>query len=277
MKFNLKKYLLKFSQITIALMFILTLVGVNVKNLKAVEVKSDVGALVEFKETQIEYANELINQPNLKKESQKAREAYFDNLMTKQREEKKRLEEEARLAEIARQQEEARLAEIARQQEEARQAEIAAEAARQEKIKAAQTQAAQGQSMSVNADGSFKSYMSYKALTNTRSPQYRLQQGATTVNGFRMYDGYYMVALGSYYGSQIGAKYRITFGDGQSINCILGDQKANSDTDSTNSYMVRDGSIVEFIVDTASLSHASRSSGNIQEFKGRVVSIQRIG
>lgn len=277
MKFNLKKYLLKFSQMTIALIFMLALINVNITSLKALEVKSEVGALVAFQEEQIDYANTLINQPNLQQESQEARDTYFENLMAKQREEKKRLEEEARLAEIAKQQEEARLAEIARQQEEARQAAIAAEAARQEQIKAAQSQVAQGQSMSVRADGSFKSYMSYRALTNTRTPQYRLQQGATTVNGFRMYDGYYMVALGSYYGSQIGAKYRITFGDGQSINCILGDQKANCDTDSTNSYMVRDGSIVEFIVDTASLSHASRSSGNIQEFKGRVVSIQRIG
>ena len=51
----------------------------------------------------------------------------------------------------------------------------------------------------VPSNNSFKAYMSYTAITNTSSPQYKLQQQAYTGNyGIRMVDDRYCIAVGSY-------------------------------------------------------------------------------
>lgn len=119
-----------------------------------------------------------------------------------------------------------------------------------------------GRGVSVNDNG-FKSYMDYRAITNTGSKQYTLQySGAYTSSGYRMYDGNYMVALGSRFGA-VGSKGMVTFSDGSSIPIIIGDIKADAHTDSSNTYHLSDGSVIEFIVDTGSISSMARQMGSM--------------
>lgn len=125
----------------------------------------------------------------------------------------------------------------------------------------------------------FKSYMDYRTITSTGSPQYRLQQQANSVNGFRMLGGRYMIALGSAFG-KVGDHVTIVLESGVSIPCIIGDIKADHHTDSSNKVHLSDDSIIEFIVDTGSLSGKIKSTGDCSyaehiNLQGRVKSILR--
>lgn len=126
---------------------------------------------------------------------------------------------------------------------------------------------------------SFKTYMSYKCISSS-SPQGKLQKKAyTSPNGLRKVDKYYCIALGSYYGSKIGTKYKITLSSGKYFWGILADQKANCHTNSTNQYTLRNGDVIEFIVDTPKLPSSVRISGDISsisKFKGKVKKIEKV-
>lgn len=110
----------------------------------------------------------------------------------------------------------------------------------------------------------FKSYEDYRMITSTSSKQYKLQHSLAYTGdyGIRMVNGRYCVAVGSYYTTKIGTYLDIVLKNGEVIRAILGDQKADKDTDSTNR-MHPDGSAVEFIVDKYSLSGKIRRSGNV--------------
>lgn len=125
--------------------------------------------------------------------------------------------------------------------------------------------------------GSFKSYMDYRAITNKSSTQWKLQQQATTNMGYRMYDGCYMVAVGSGVG-EVGKRGKLTLTNGLTYDIIVGDQKANKDTDGSNIYHKSDGSAIEFIVDKRTLSSTAKRMGDISycsnvNFSGAVKSI----
>ena len=132
--------------------------------------------------------------------------------------------------------------------------------------------------------GRFKSFMPYRKSSGrsifcTTSPQYRLQQKAYTAdNGIRKVKGRYCVAVGSRYATKIGTKLDIEMKSGKVIKCILADQKANADTDSTNSYHLCDNSVAEFIVDTRTLDSRAKRSGNIgsigNKFAGPIARIR---
>lgn len=128
-------------------------------------------------------------------------------------------------------------------------------------------------------DGSFKTYMDYRAITNKRSWQWGLQTRAYTNNeGFRMIDDKYLVALGTYYSNGYGEEFIITLNNGKQLNVMVGDIKANRHTDSTNRYIVRNGNIVEFIVDTNMLNNMSRRMGNVSYsgLHGGITKIEKI-
>lgn len=129
----------------------------------------------------------------------------------------------------------------------------------------------------------FKSYMDYRCITNTNSSQYKLQKYAwTDENGLRRYDDYYLVALGSYYSSTVGDCFKITLDTGETFDVMVGDCKADCDTDSTHMYHpMRDGSgnVIEFIVDTKELPKEVRRMGTVSAidiFEGNVESIEKI-
>lgn len=150
-----------------------------------------------------------------------------------------------------------------------------------------------------NINSSFKTWMDYKAITNRKSPQYRLlrnwgwidYEGFIRFNGERnlgITDDYYAIALGSYYGSKIGTKYRITLSTGKVFYGVLADQKADIHTNSTHQY-AGNNDVVEFLVNTSYsselpggsnlLNSKVRSAGSANVYmplNGSVTQIERI-
>lgn len=128
--------------------------------------------------------------------------------------------------------------------------------------------------------GSMKSYMSYKAITNTRSKQYQLQKQAVTdpTTGIRTVNGDYCVAIGSGWGCGIGDRILVTLQGGKTFNAIVADAKADAHTNSDNKTTTHDRSVVEFVVDIPALPRSVRISGNVgtlDQFSGGVVSITK--
>lgn len=132
---------------------------------------------------------------------------------------------------------------------------------------------------SIDDFGSFKSYMSYKALTSKSSIQYKIQQSAwTDEEGLRRYDDYYMVATGSAYGS-VGDILRVKLTNGTVFTAVKGDMKADKDTDEQNKICIHDKSVIEFIVDTQTLNKTAKKLGNVSclGFEGPIESIEVVG
>lgn len=128
-------------------------------------------------------------------------------------------------------------------------------------------------------DTAFKSYMSYRAITNTDSSQYKLQKRCwTDANGLRRYKTYYVVALGSYYADHIGQTFRVTTSEGNEFECIVGDFKADRDTDGKNQYTPMEGRkcVVEFVVDTYILDKTAKKMGDISYIEGFGGDIEQI-
>lgn len=108
-----------------------------------------------------------------------------------------------------------------------------------------------------------KSYMPYQAITSKSSDQYKLQKIAYTgMYGIRQINGRFCIAVGSAYTTQIGQYIDLVLQDGTIIPCILGDCKANNDTNESNTLTI-DGSLAEFIVDIPILSRTVTYTGDI--------------
>lgn len=128
--------------------------------------------------------------------------------------------------------------------------------------------------------GRCKTYAYYTACNIPTTPQYQLLNSpdchTDEETGIRMVDDCYCVALGSFYGSAIGTKYRITFSTGNSINVILCDQKANCHTDKNNQYAVAHRDIMEFYVEKGKVpSTVHGDYGRLPQFKGKIISIEK--
>ena len=140
-------------------------------------------------------------------------------------------------------------------------------------------------------DSSFKTYMPWQAwLGSQNSAQYKFyknygwidSQGfvrCTAEKELGIPDDYYMVALGSYYGTTLGTKYRITLDTGRVFYAILGEFKDNAHTNSSNQYSLNNNDIVEFVVDTNTLNPNVKISGSANSYmplNGRVTKVERI-
>ena len=133
-----------------------------------------------------------------------------------------------------------------------------------------------------SGDTAFKSYMSYRAITNTRSAQYQLQQKCWTDDeGLRRLNDDYVIALGTYYAEYIGERFKITLDTGESFTAVIGDFKADRHTDSKHQYYDSGNgrkNIVEFVVDTRELTRKARRMGDISYisgFEGNIRSIEK--
>ncbi|MCM1578415.1 MAG: hypothetical protein NC078_06425 [Ruminococcus sp.] len=134
-----------------------------------------------------------------------------------------------------------------------------------------------------DVDTGFKTYMDYRAITNKRSAQYKLQQQAyTDEQGLRRIDDDVCVALGTGYASKCGERFEITLDSGNTFTAIVGDIKSDAHTDSTNRYVELSegrGDMVEFIVDTKELDKKIRRMGSIggyEEYSGSVTNIVKL-
>ncbi len=127
---------------------------------------------------------------------------------------------------------------------------------------------------------SMKSYMDYRAITNKSSAQYKLQQKNsvyTDNEGFRRIGNNYMVAIGTYFESNVGQEVEIELSSGTKFNAIVSDIKSDKHTDSMH-LSHPDGSVVEFLVDQKNLLPIIRKMGDcsyseVINLSGDVVSI----
>lgn len=134
-------------------------------------------------------------------------------------------------------------------------------------------------------DTSFFAYMDGKTITNKESAQYCfIQKCRIDDNGLYRMDDDYVVAMGSYYSTYIGQRFRVTLDNGNSFFVSLGDCKSDVHTDDLHQYRAAGyngtkKNVVEFIVDTKSLDNEVAFTGNVGAypfFKGNIASIERV-
>lgn len=112
-----------------------------------------------------------------------------------------------------------------------------------------------------------KSYLDYKSITLKSSRQYRIQKRYAETDpetGIRTVDGKYCIALGSYFSRNVGQYVDLVLANGEEIPCVVGDAKADLDTNENNS-IGKDGSVSEFIIDKEYIDHSVKKSGDISD------------
>jgi len=125
----------------------------------------------------------------------------------------------------------------------------------------------------------FKSYMDYRTITNTSSIQYYIQSNYayTGEYGIRQVNDRFCVAIGSYFGVEIGQYFDLILENGVVIPCVMGDAKADKDTDSQNIFHAS-GCCSEFIVDDDALLSSILLHGNVcyacEDWNSPVVTIR---
>lgn len=104
------------------------------------------------------------------------------------------------------------------------------------------------------AEANTKTYMKYQTLGydswNRQGHLARQSKAYTGEYSLRMIDGRIFIAVGSYYCRQVGTYIDVLLEDGTVLPCIMGDAKANKDTDITHRYQKYDKSVIEFIIDS---------------------------
>lgn len=133
-----------------------------------------------------------------------------------------------------------------------------------------------------------KTYMDYRAITDTSSTQYKYIRDNMVLDeqtGFLVdEDGFIGVALGSYYGV-IGDRYYFTLDSGVVLPLVKIEEKADGDTNG-GCYHYSDGSVIEFVIDkdVASEYFGSYSNGlvlsgnynNYSLFKGEIAKVEKV-
>ncbi len=106
----------------------------------------------------------------------------------------------------------------------------------------------------------FKSFMGYKKLTCWK--QKRVQKIAeTNEEGIRTVDGRYCIAVGTKFDAPVGQYIDVILENGEVIECVVGDIKADADTDKDNIFTGKCCS--EFIVDTKKIDKEVRYHGDM--------------
>ena len=117
----------------------------------------------------------------------------------------------------------------------------------------------------------FKSWMSYKAITNRSSKQYKLQKIASTgYAGIRTVNNRYCVAIGTAFDASIGTYIDLILEDGFVIPCIVADIKSPKHTDANNVFTITGKTkkticCTEFVIDPEKLNLDAMESGNISD------------
>lgn len=127
----------------------------------------------------------------------------------------------------------------------------------------------------LSADTGFRSWMPFTALA-TGTPQYNVSSQARP-NGYGIleYEGRAVVAVGFGWGLTIGDTATVTTTNG-SFKIVVGDWKANCDTDATHKVTTANGCVVEFIVDRSCLASCIKTSGSVasvNKYAGKVLNI----
>lgn len=110
----------------------------------------------------------------------------------------------------------------------------------------------------------FKSYESYKAITNSGSKQYYLtRSGVVNSKGLLTFDGRYLVAVGTGANANVGDYIDLILENGTRIACIVGDIKDNSHTDASNLITVHSNCASEFLADITALDAQVKRMGDV--------------
>lgn len=126
----------------------------------------------------------------------------------------------------------------------------------------------------------FKSYMSYKTILSKSSKQYKLQDeyAYTGRYGIRQSNNRYCVAIGTYFGCDIGDYADLVLENGEIIHIIVSDVKDDMHTDTYNIATKKNGCVSEFIVDTDFLAESAKLAGDIsccnEKWRSKVVKIK---
>ena len=115
-----------------------------------------------------------------------------------------------------------------------------------------------------NSEG-FKSFMSYKTITDKSSRQYELQKeyAYTGDYGVRKVNGRFCVAIGTAFDVKTGTYFDLILENGTVIPCIVGDIKAENHTLSDNITTAKNGCVSEFIVDIRKLKRNIKTHGDV--------------
>lgn len=115
-----------------------------------------------------------------------------------------------------------------------------------------------------NNVGYFKSFISYKAITNKKSNQYKLQSKYANTGSFgiRMVDNRYCIAVGTYFKADIGDYADILLENGTVIPVVISEIKSNQHTDKLN-IATSNGCVTEFIVDKNYLGKKLKKMGDM--------------
>lgn len=133
-----------------------------------------------------------------------------------------------------------------------------------------------------------KFFIDYRSYNLPYTPHYRLQQVAwTDKNGLRRFNNDYIVALGSFYSTSIGDRFKVVLSNGNTFTVILGDGKWDGDCDSMCMYMPctdysgkKVGNLMEFVIDEETISPAVYEYGSIEViegFEGDIVQMEYLG
>lgn len=133
-----------------------------------------------------------------------------------------------------------------------------------------------------------KFFIDYRSYNLPYAPHYRLQQAAwTDQNGLRRFNNDYIVALGSFYSTSIGDRFRVALSNGNSFTVIFGDGKWDGDCDSKCMYMPctdysgkAAGNLMEFVIDKETINPAVYEYGSIEViegFEGDIVQMEYLG
>lgn len=111
----------------------------------------------------------------------------------------------------------------------------------------------------------FKSFMSYKAITDLSSKQYKIQKeyAYTGEFGIRQVNERFCVAIGTAFDMEIGTYFDLVLENGEIIPCVLSDVKDNRHTLSDNITTASNGCVSEFIVNVSKLKKDIKMHGDI--------------
>ena len=114
----------------------------------------------------------------------------------------------------------------------------------------------------IQENAGFKCYERYQMLRGGK--QKELQDMAYTDDlGFRKIDDKYMVAIGTHFNTEVGQVIDLELEDDRAILCIVGDIKADVDTDENNIFTIYNGCCSEFIVDDEAFPEEVKVTGNV--------------
>lgn len=125
-----------------------------------------------------------------------------------------------------------------------------------------------------NLPSDMKMYTDYRCYNIKGSDEYKLQQKAITDElGFRRYGDDYIVAMGSYYSTEVGDRFYIHQTNNISYTVVTGDMKKDKHTDSTNRYSPcinynneECANILEFIIDERVMDDKCLSYGSVSYY-----------